>query len=637
MQKFYARKKLLTLQLFVAVLLHMFAQKASAQTYANSQTNGVTGLCLLCGVANPNNAVNANLTDYSQFNITAGLLGVSVSQTLIFPSVSNSGCDSLIIRISSTNNSLSANLFGGITVQTFNGATANPDATVVDSSMVRFLQSNTIAEIILKPNHSFDRVKLTLSSSLVGLLTGLRIFYAYTNPGKPANPQFTVPQQVVCGPQKLIISNHTAGINYRVHLKYNNYTLPQPIDTAFLVVNQDTILTPDIRTYIFAQVNVDIQAVNPFTGCVSDTVHQAYVQGGSAELPQVGADSVTICKGDSTTLYAYTPTTNLTTINWYAAPTGGTILHTGNYFTVAPAITTTYYVTSASECEYPVRQPVKVIVTKLPDPQYSVPQGLVCGSSLLPVYNYLPGYNYNVRVVYSYTGIPLKDTSYVVHHQDTIPVPAFRINTGAQAKVYVQAVDTLSGCKSDSAIMFITLGGTPSLPVVDHDTVTICNGDSVILHADILTSNFPSVLWYSAPAGGTLLHTGDSFTVKPVDTTIYYVTSRGTCENPQRIPVYVNINSCEFRSAKTTAPTTANLILEIYPNPSSGEVRFSNKENLAGSWLLVNDINGKELQRVQLKRQGFRFEGHIKTGIYFLKTITPAGKIYTGKVILGQP
>lgn len=83
-------------------------------------------MCLLCSVSFPENPVrNDNLNDYSAFVINVGLLGVSVEQTLIFPTPGASGCDSLIVGIGSGDPVLSVSLFGGVTVETYNGSVAN--------------------------------------------------------------------------------------------------------------------------------------------------------------------------------------------------------------------------------------------------------------------------------------------------------------------------------------------------------------------------------------------------------------------------------------------------------------------------------------------------------------------------------
>lgn len=162
--------------------------KTTAQTYATSQVNYVYGTCVLCGIVNPNNPVNnGNLTDYSSYAITVGLIGVSVEQALVFPAATtNAGKDELIIRIGADNATLYAALFYGLSVETYNGTTPNNDVTAA-SSKLRILNGGTAAEIVLRPSATFDRVKLNLISVNVGALQGLRIYYAYYQPAKLPN------------------------------------------------------------------------------------------------------------------------------------------------------------------------------------------------------------------------------------------------------------------------------------------------------------------------------------------------------------------------------------------------------------------------------------------------------------------
>ncbi|HVI47310.1 MAG TPA: T9SS type A sorting domain-containing protein [Chitinophaga sp.] len=335
---------------------------AAQKTYASSETHQVNGVCLLCGVSSPGNPVNnTSLDDYSTFNITAGILGTSVEQTLIFPSGSAAGCDSLVIGIGSGNALLSASLFGGVTVETYNGATANNDAHVVDSSVLRLLQCNTRAEVLLHPQQQFDRVKIRLSSSLVGLLTGFRVYYAFRK-RSPDNPLYLPPEGMVCGAPYIIIQNHQPYVRYNVRIIYTAFSnLIQ--DTSYTAAG-DSIRLPYYANFAGSQGDIYVQAVDTVRGCLSDSTHHSYFAGSTSVLPRVDVDSVHICQGDTAVLHAVQVTPNaLYSILWYSAPTGGTLLYTGPDFRVAPAITTSYYVTAKGSCEYPKRIAVKVQVT----------------------------------------------------------------------------------------------------------------------------------------------------------------------------------------------------------------------------------------------------------------------------------
>ncbi|QJB30805.1 T9SS type A sorting domain-containing protein [Chitinophaga oryzae] len=595
-----------------------------AQTYANTQTNGVTGLCLLCGVVDPGNAVNANREDYSAFTITAGLLGVTVQQTLIFPAASTTGCDSLVIGIGSDNALLSVNLFRGVTIQTYSGNTPNNDARVVDSSILRLLHGNTRAAVILNPKQPFDRVKITLSSSLLGVLDGFRLYYAYYDSGTPALPVYSVPQGQVCGKQLLPVSNHQPGIDYRIHAKYTaaNGTLLK--DTAWTVKDNDTIAVPGVAAFMGATVNVSVKTVNPFTGCSSDTVKQVYHLGGTGGLPSVDADSVTICQGGYAFLHAFSPQSTDMVVRWYDAPVGGNWLGAGNYFLVIPDTTTTYYAAGAFTCEYPEREPVKVIVQTMPVPVFTVPQETVCDTQVISIQNHQPGVNYKVRVFHSsYLG-PVADTTYYVLNDSHIVIPPRLAYNPLEVELYVQALG--DGCASDTAYQTFLQGGFAGPVTVDQDSISICAGDSASLHAADPRSAFSAIRWYDAPSGGNLLFTGNTFIVHPSVTTTYYVTAGFECDYPQRKPVTVYVTPCATQQTLLAASASKTIALKVFPNPTSGEVKIDSKEDFSGAMLLVFDLQGREVRRDRLSGNTFRLEG--ANGLYLVRVVLRSGKVY---------
>ncbi|HVI43695.1 MAG TPA: T9SS type A sorting domain-containing protein [Chitinophaga sp.] len=698
------------------ILLFLCAlfQYTTAQVYANSQTSGVTGLCLLCGVTGADNAVNnASLNDYSTFNISVGLLGVTVYQTLIFPSGSTAGCDSLVIGIGSGNSILSINLVGGLTVQTFNGATPNNDAHAIDSSNLR-LWGNSRGEIALKPSATFDRVKITLSSSLVGLLNAFHLYYAYRKPAlplpvvadsvmicagdtvtvtaaaaagatvrwynaptggtllytganykvspavttyyytdatlngctslrkstkvivnpKPANPVYTVPNGISCGNTSIAVSNYTPGIYYKVRSVYSGL-FGQLLDTSYNVTGANTVIVPDINYFYNANVSIRIQAVNMLTGCKSDIVQQTLVYGGHATYTAVGNNNITICKGDSTTLYAFVhddPTDEIANIRWYNAPIGGTLLYTGKYFTVSPSATTSYYATAAYQCEYPVRTRATVNVHKLDDPVFTVPQGMVCGDTKIKVLNYLPGISYRVRLMYSsFTGV-LHDTSFTTSNTDTISTAGYIPPIPALVDIYIQARDASTGCRSDTVHQFFNAGGSSQHPSADTDSLAICRGDSVTLHAFVPVFTLSIIRWYDAPSGGNLLYTGNYYKVSPQQATAYYAAAGYECEYPVRTRVKVTVKACFKQAYNQVAPATH--ILELFPNPSSGEVRLYTDKQLSGNLLTIRNIYGAEVQRSILQGNKFILTPQLTNGIYFIEIRKNAKEVYTGRIVL---
>lgn len=600
-----------------------------AQTYANAQTNSVTGLCLLCGVANPGNAVNTNREDYSSFTITAGLLGVTVQQTLIFPAAGTSGCDSLVIGVGSGNALLSANLFRGVTVQTYNGNTSNNDARTIDSSILRLLQGNTRATVILNPKQSFDRVKITLSSSLLGLLDDFRVYYAYYNSATPTLPVYSVPQGQVCGEQQLPVSNHQPGIDYRIQAKYIAANGASLKDTIWTVKDNDTIAVPGVTAFMGATVNIAVQALNPFTGCTSDTVKQVYHLGGSGGLPSVDADSITICQGGYAFLHAFSPQSADMVVRWYDAPVGGHWLGAGNYFLVIPDTTTTYYAAGAFTCEYPERKPVKVIVQTMPVPEFTVPQQMVCDTQVISIQNHQPGLHYKVRVLYSSFLGPVADTTYILNDNHIVIPPRVTYNP-LEAELYVQAIG--DGCASDTAYKVFLQGGFAGPATVDTNNISICAGDSATLHAVDPRSAFSAIRWYDAPSGGNLLFTGNFYTVRPTATTTYYVTAGFECDYPQRIPVTVTVTPCAAQQHLLSIPSAKTVTLNVFPNPTHGEVKIDSKKDFNGALLLVFDLQGREVKRDRLSGNTFRLEG--TNGWYLVRIVLQSGAVYQNNIIL---
>lgn len=694
-------------------LLSLISMVATAQQYATSQTRGVTGICLLCGVTNPDNPVNnASLDDYSSFSITIGLLGVTVYQTLIFPVAGTAGCDSLVIGIGSDNTVLSVNMVSGVSVQTFNGGIANNDAQVVDNNNARFYGNNR-GEIFLRPTQTFDRVKITLTSNLIGLLNGFRLYHAYRKPAtatpvvadstaicardtatltataatgatirwydaanggnllftgniyrvspavtttyyaavtlngctslrkavkvivhpRPADPVYSVPSGYLCRDAQLLISNHRNNINYRVNVRHTGL-FGLILDTSYLVTGSNTITIKDIAYFFNTNTAISIQAVDAITGCTSDTIRQAIVYGGHAAPADVEDDSVTICKGDSVTLRGWLhndPDDMVAIIRWYDAPSGGKLLFTGKRFTVRPLVTTSYYVVAAHQCEYPVRTRVTVVVRKLDDPVFTVPQGIVCGDTKIKVENHRQGYTYRVVLKYStFTG-PLFDTAFTVSNTNIISTSGYTSILPALVDIYVQARDPLTGCRSDTIHKFFNVGGASTLPSTDADSVGICRGDSVTLHAFVPIFDLSIIRWYNAPTGGNLLFTGNYYKVSPAQSTTYYVTAGYECEYPKRRPVKVTVNSCaaSFATKQQLLQT-----LQIAPNPTTGNIWFNTTHDLTNSLIMISNIYGAVVQREIYRGNRMVLSSALGNGVYFVRIVKGSGEVYSTKIIL---
>lgn len=173
-----------------------------------------------------------------------------------------------------------------------------------------------------------------------------------------------------------------------------------------------------------------------------------------------------------------------------------------------------------------------------------------------------------------------------------------------------------------------------------YEQVSICQGDSATLITNSHTP-FPETLWYDAPAGGNLLHTGGTYTVSPGTTRVYYVASELYSDDQPRDSITVTVSPCQRRQAVgeesgfITVPPKA-VKLQLSSSTSTGELLLEGKEQWAGSRLIITDIKGKELQRELLEDRSFRLAGQYTDGVYIVNVTTPEGKVLIGKVRLYQ-
>ena len=352
---------ILVLSIFMMAIIP--GMLSAQRVYATSQTNGVSGLCLLCGVTNAANPVNnANLDDYSQFSVTVGLLGVSVQQTLIFPTINpNESCDSLVIGIGNSGALLSANLLGGVSFETLNGTTPNNDAVSGQAALLRLLSGDNQGEIVLRPTSKFDRVRVTLSSNLLGALADFRLYYAYYNEVDIIPPTITTPASLnVCEGNSIDLTATTATPEAVISW----YTVPTggtPITNPVADGTTLTVTPASGTTTYYAQTALDV-CTNTTRSAVSVTTTAL------PAVPALANTTHTICAGDQTTFNVQNPVSGVT-YNWYDAPTGGNLLASGlTYTTPNLNAATDYYVEAAlsTGCVSATRAQASVAVNPSP-------------------------------------------------------------------------------------------------------------------------------------------------------------------------------------------------------------------------------------------------------------------------------
>lgn len=222
------------------------------KTYASSQTNQVLGVCLGCGVLNPENALGSNESNYSTIQVSVGLLA-RTEQTLIFPTTNiANNTNKLVVGIGSNGTPLSAQVLGGVTIETFNGDVSNNDYQSLTNTLINLGAGDpSKAEIELNMNIPFDRIKINVNSGLLNIGGELRVYYAYQykDPfinfmAHSQNGQFTLDKNVSAEGSEVTLTNTSGKEVFRSKLTSNTFETKQP--QGVYIMN---ITTKEGKTY----------------------------------------------------------------------------------------------------------------------------------------------------------------------------------------------------------------------------------------------------------------------------------------------------------------------------------------------------------------------------------------------------
>jgi large repetitive protein len=177
-------------------------------------------------------------------------------------------------------------------------------------------------------------------------------------------------------PDVNVCSGNGAVLTVTAPLAGNSYAWYDNLNGGTLLASAPVYFTPPVlvTTTYYVQTTLN--------GCVSQRTSVTATVNPTPSPPTTGG-TTTVCPGISANLTANAPTG---TIEWYDAPTGGTLLMTGNnYNTPALNVTTTYYVqNTAGQC-VSTRTPVTVQVTPVANPQFQYSAGSFCPSALNPI------------------------------------------------------------------------------------------------------------------------------------------------------------------------------------------------------------------------------------------------------------
>ncbi|TWR24504.1 gliding motility-associated C-terminal domain-containing protein [Mucilaginibacter achroorhodeus] len=509
---------------------------------AIAQTNTVGGglLCALCGISNANGAVDNDRNTFSQLNVPIGVLGGYADQTLRFANIGRSG-DSIIVEMGIPGSLASVGVLSQISLATYNGATFNNDRTALNGALltITLLNNTSRFRVAFKATGDFDRVEVRLNSGVAGVLTALNIYDAAQS---VAAPTVTAASVTACAGTQATLS---ATAPSHVTIKwYTTATGGTPVATG--ATFNTPVLTSNVTYYAEASRTAD--------GCAQAVRTPVVVTVTPApNAPVVAAPTVTVCSGQPATFTA--TAVNGVTFAWYATPTGGTPLATGNSFTTGPlTANTTYYVEAqaAGGCGSSARTQVTANVTAtplVPTVQQSTVQTCSGSTATLTASSTQPGVTFNWYTTAT-GGTPVATGATFVTPELT-----------ASRSYFVEAAS--GTCVSATrAEVKVNVNPTPADPTV---TVTsaggqISSGQTATLTASSTTAG-AAFKWYTSATGGTAIFTGATFTT-PVLTsnTTYYVeavlTATG-CTSASRTPVTVTVSpifstSCDFASTQLT-------------------------------------------------------------------------------------
>ena len=387
------------------------------------------------------------------------------------------------------------------------------------------------------------------------------------------------------------------------------------------------------------------------------------------------ASPVANCGPGTVTLLASSPDT----IYWYDAPTGGTLLGTGSSFTTPSLTTTTTYYAQASLSCPSSRTSVDAVISTVPnDPIVS--DTAICGSGSV----LLNASSSDPITWYNAPGGTVLGTG----NSYTTP-------TISSTTTYY-AVAGITGCQSNAMPLIVTVNSIPSNPVV---TGAVNCGPGTLT---LTSSSANSMTWYSSNSGGTVLTTGNSYnSTFNATTTVYVQASNGNCTSafvPVTATIYtlpvVNLgpsvvsinqgqtitldagagyisylwNTLAVSQTITTGVAgtyyvtvtdnhnchgsdtiTVNVIIgiddvefadaiQLYPNPTTGDIRVSVNDPSAHFTLKITDALGREIV-TDIKKDNSVYSKSFDlstqpAGVYFV--VLSNGKTSTTKPIVRQ-
>ncbi len=263
--------------------------------------------------------------------------------------------------------------------------------------------------------------------------------------------------------------------------------------------------------------------------------------------PTVSAAGQTICSGNATVLSA--AANGGTTLRWYSAATGGTLLQTGeNFTTPVLTATTTYYIeVSKGSCANPTRIPVTVKVTTAPALPTVAAVAPVCSGSAAVISVTAPVAGTDYKWYTTATG------GTAIFTGSTFTTPVLTAGT----TYYVEAAN--GSCVSATRVAVpVTVNPLPALPQISASATTVNVGQTAILTGTSSDANV-TFNWYTSASSTTPVFTGPTYVTPPLTvTTTYFLEAKNAsgCTASARAQVTITVNGGGPNPLACEAPTT---------------------------------------------------------------------------------
>jgi RHS repeat-associated protein len=302
-------------------------------------------------------------------------------------------------------------------------------------------------------------------------------------------------------------------------------------------------------------------------------------------VPAAVTSSFVRCGAGTLTLQA-SPGTGGTSIRWYNASSGGTLLATGtSYTTPSQSTSTTYYFTTynpSTGCESSPRTSYATTIKALPGAIGSITPGSVCGPGIVNV-SASGGGDINDRVVWfadQSTGSYVSGTGYLYYGSTYSP------SISATTTFYAGIFNAGTGCETPPASRMAVTGTVIPLPVVTASDQTLCSGQatSIALSSSVIGSTFN---WTASSTTTSGSSSGSGSTIAQT-----LSNTNGTSNGTVTYAVSATANGCTGSPTNVTATVkplpTASASNQTICSGATSSVAITNPNNIAGttfSWV----------------------------------------------------